>query len=367
MEIIKNLILFLITVIIICILQKKRNFSDFTRNLLILSAASPLFIIGTVFHESYMWDMVAYKNNVNSIRDFIFEIRPFGKGIIFFSGIYSIFPLPFLETTLRLGFVTKILYILFFIYLISNNYVKEKSSFFYLLLCWPSIILYSSVPLREIIVMILSFFILKTLLNKQYIFLAINFFFLYVIKTQNSFLFLPVVIGYIVFFQSKFKFWDYLAILSFAIYFIGFLYYDEIISVLNASRIALYEESGIILHNIERIPTDFINLIIFCIKSSIYFLFTPTPDQITNLFRLIQFSENIIIFLIICYVTSQAYKIDPKKTLFWALAFFSCLAIYGIVAHNPGSIARWRFPFLVNYLLVIKLDILKNRLLDKFY
>jgi hypothetical protein len=365
MEIIKNLILFSITVLIICILQKKKNFSIFTRNLLILSAISTLFIIGTLFQESYMWDMVAYKNNVNSIRNFIYEIRPDGKGVIFFSGIYSIFPLPFLDTTLRLGFVTKIFYILFFVYLISKNYIKEKSFYFYLILCWPSAIIYSSVPLREILVTILYFFILKTLINKQYFFLIICSLILLILKTYNFLIFLPMIISYIILFQSKLKFLDILAILSFLLFFIGYPYFDNIILFLNESRMHLYVESGIKYQNVEKIPTDLIDFTIFAFKSGIYFLFSPTLEQLTNSFRLIQFLENVTIFSIISYFSIQAYKIDPKKTLFWALGFFSCLAIYGLVSHNPGSIARWRFPILVNYLLIIKIDILKNKLFKK--
>lgn len=364
MEVIKNLIIFFLTVLIIFSLQKKINFSVFTRNLLILSSTTPLFIIGTVFNEAYMWDMVAYKNNVISIRDFIFDIRPNNLGIIVFSGTYSVFPFPFLDTTLRLGFVTKVFYLLFFTYLISKNYVKENSYYFYLLLCWPSIILYSSVPLREILVMIISFFIFKSLINKHYFFLLVNCLILFAIKTQNLILLLPVIFCYWMFFQSKFKLIDYIFILSLSS-FIFFIYFDAIILKLDFYRVVLHEESGLLFHSIERIPLDLINFILFWFKKGIYFLFSPTPDQITNLFRLIQFFENIAIFLIIIYFTTYAYKIDPKKTLFWSIAVFSCLAIYGIVAHNPGSISRWRFPFLVSYLLIIKLDIIKDKLKNK--
>ncbi len=364
MEVIKNLIIFSITVLIICSLQKKINFSIFTRNLFILSASTPLFIIGTIFNESYMWDMVAYKNNVNSIRDFIFDIRPDNLGVRVFSGTYSVFPLPFLDTTLRLGFVTKIFYLLFFTYLISKNYIKENSLYFYLLLCWPSIILYSSVPLREILVMIMCFFVLKSLINKQYFFLLLNCLILLSIKPQNFVLFFPIIILYWLFFQSKFKLIDYVFILIISL-FVAIFYFDQIILKLDFYRIALYEESGILLHLIERIPRDLINFIFFCFKSGIYFLFSPTPDQITNLFRLIQFFENIIIFFIIIYFTTFAFKIDPKKTSFWVLAIFSCLVIYGVVAHNPGSITRWRFPFLVCYLLIIKIDIIKDKFINR--
>ena len=155
----KNIFLGLIISVITFILGKKYKFEELTIYFLVLSIFTPIFIIGFLFDEKYMWDTIVYLRNINFIRDFNSElILPDNIDTKTFSLLYSLIPLPITDNTTNIGFFSKFLYILFFIYLIKNKIFSEKSFLFFLFLFWPSIILYSSVGLKETPTLIITFF-----------------------------------------------------------------------------------------------------------------------------------------------------------------------------------------------------------------
>lgn len=357
----KNILLGLIISIITFILGKKYKFNISTIYLLSLSVFTPIFVIGFLFDETYMWDTIVYLRNINFIRDLNSDlILPDNLDTKIFSWTYSLIPLPITDNTTNIGFFSKFLYILFFIYLIKSKILKEKSFLFFLFLLWPSIILYSSVGLKEIPTLILCFFVIKSLIDKNYLFMSISFILLYFLKDQNSYLLAVVIFSYIILFEMNFKKLDLLLIFGTLTLLIAFFLLDPIFNKLNFYRFNMFLENLTPRNEIVLLDYKSPVFIFDVFKFIINFIFSPLPNEINNTLRLVQFLENIIVFSLLLFFMKKAYLIDKKKTIFWVISLLFIFAVYGSITANSGSIARWRFPFLVNWILIFNIIIMNK-------
>ena len=89
--------------------------------------------------------------------------------------------------------------------------------------------------------------------------------------------------------------------------------------------------------------------------SSFYFLATPFPWEIGNVFQFIQFFENMIIIGLLVYLNINNKLIPPikDKVIFLNIFLFISFSIYGLVVFNYGSIARYRFPIITIYFIFL--------------
>ena len=356
----KNIFLGLIISVITFILGKKYKFEELTIYFLVLSIFTPIFIIGFLFDEKYMWDTIVYLRNINFIRDFNSElILPDNIDTKTFSLLYSLIPLPITDNTTNIGFFSKFLYILFFIYLIKNK-IFSKKVFCFLFLFWPSIILYSSVGLKETPTLIITFFLIKKLINKNYIFMLLSFICLYFLKDQNSLILAVVALSYILIFELKFTKIDLIFIFGVSFLFLILFFLDPIFDRLNFYRFNMFQENLTPLNEITLLDYKSPLFVLDVFKYVFNFTFAPLPYEINNIFRFIQFVENLIIFFILLFFIKKAYKSDKKKTIFWIISLFFVFAIYGAITDNPGSISRWRFPFMATWILILNIIATNN-------
>ena len=319
----KNIFLGLIISVITFILGKKYKFEELTIYFLVLSIFTPIFIIGFLFDEKYMWDTIVYLRNINFIRDFNSElILPDNIDTKTFSLLYSLIPLPITDNTTNIGFFSKFLYILFFIYLIKNKIFSEKSFLFFLFLFWPSIILYSSVGLKETPTLIITFFLIKNLIDKNYIFMLLSFICLYFLKDQNSLILAVVALSYILIFELKFTKIDLIFIFGVSFLFLILFFLDPIFDRLNFYRFNMFQENLTPLNEITLLDYKSPLFVLDVFKYVFNFTFAPLPYEINNIFRFIQFVENLIIFFILLFFIKKAYKSDKKKTIFWIISLF---------------------------------------------
>ena len=130
MDNLKTLLLISIFFLIIVLLQKKYCFSNKTRNIFLLISLVPLFLIGVLFPAEYMWDIIVYERNVSNIRNYNFDISPKTFGVYTWSYVLSILPLPFMDSPLRIGFASKLIYILFIIFLIKKRIYMKMNTYF---------------------------------------------------------------------------------------------------------------------------------------------------------------------------------------------------------------------------------------------
>tara|TARA_Y100000310_G_scaffold105919_1_gene104464 strand:- start:165 stop:788 length:624 start_codon:yes stop_codon:yes gene_type:complete len=89
------------------------------------------------------------------------------------------------------------------------------------------------------------------------------------------------------------------------------------------------------------------------LKSFLYMLLKPFPWEVTNPVQLIQSIENIfIVALIVWVVRIKVHSLIIKqKLIFLNVLLVLSMTIYGLVTFNFGTAARFRFPFIVVYLI----------------
>lgn len=350
-DIFKNLLILLILWSFLIFAKYKTNFSNQTLFFFIISTFFPFFITNFFFEPEYMWDLIVYKKNLNFFRNFEFSfIEPKTVSNYFYSFLLALIPLPFLDDVLRVGFTSKFIFLFFLIYLIHIKHINENSLLFLFMIFWPSTILYSSIGLREIFVAITCYFVYVALIEKNLFKWIFAISIMLFIKPQNFLILLLISIVFYPTIVLKLRL-SYLVIFFSAIfYFVLHFFSDYIFYNLNYYKQALYEEDNN-LDNYTDIIFDY-KIVFLFLESSINFLLSPMPNLISNVFRLFQFLENIIIICLIFVLGYQSFKINKRLVVFLFFSLLLSSGIYGLVTSNPGSIARWRYPFFFTIILL---------------
>ena len=157
--------------ILIIIFYLKKYISKNKSFFLILSSLSPFFFNDFLFPWEYMYDQIRYVKATNYLRNFDFSSAEFefgriGSTVRFASYIYFLIPLPFVVHISSIAFMNKFLYLCLYVYLNKNKYLDKYIDIFYLI--FPSLILYTSVSLRDTIIFVLSVIILILYFKKKY-------------------------------------------------------------------------------------------------------------------------------------------------------------------------------------------------------
>ena len=84
---------------------------------------------------------------------------------------YNLFPSTNFETYRSIGFINRFLFLLMVIFLINKKTLPLSVKI--LLLFSPSLAMYSSISLREILILVIMVFLIYNLFNKKYLFSAI--------------------------------------------------------------------------------------------------------------------------------------------------------------------------------------------------
>lgn len=359
-ELFKNILILLITWSFLFFLKYKIKFSNQTLIFFILSSFFPFFITNFFFDPSYMWDLIAYQKNINFLRNLEFLlVKPETVSSYTFSILYAIFPLPFLDNILRVGFVSKIIFFFFLIYLIHIKHIKENSLIFLFIIFWPSTILYSSIGLREMLIAIICYLIFFALIEKKLFIWILAMSITLLIKPQNFYILILTSIFFYCIFIIKAKFSYLISILSIAFYLIFYFFSVDILEKLNFYKKNLYEEDDNLDNYLDIVFDN--NFIFLFINSAVNFLLSPTPNIITNTFRMFQFLENILVLFLIFVLGFQSYKINKRLVIFIFFTLLLYSAIYGLVSSNSGSIARWRYPIFFTTILLLNFIKVKGK------
>jgi hypothetical protein len=96
-----------------------------------------------------------------------------------------------------------------------------------------------------------------------------------------------------------------------------------------------------------------ISLVYLVAKNFLYMLFKPFPWECRNVFQIVQSVENIgIVILIIMFNSKKIMSHRVKqKILFLNLMLFVSISVYGLVVFNFGTAVRYKFPFIMIYIL----------------
>ena len=137
----------------------------------------------------------------------------------------------------------------------------------------------------------------------------------------------------------------------------------DIIELLNFYRRAFHITEGGDANSYVPLNT-FGDFIIKAIQSVPYFFLKPLPWDASNGLQLIQSFENLIVTIFILFIFLKAFDINRIIALKWLVFLIISFGIYGLVVSNFGTAARYRFPFILTFVIGIAYEIYLKH--DKF-
>jgi hypothetical protein len=393
-----DLVNFLIILTFIFLIFKKNliNKSGF----LILSLFSLTPIIGNdvIWDFSIFPDQVKYIISTNIVRENYFTIMgeifegnwasfknrialPL-KGQYLSTGsaglVMASIPLPFIETVRSLSFFSKFIFVVWLIYLIFHNRKlreNEKNYYYYYLLLSPSILIYTSVALKEIYIIVFFHLCMFSVLYKKLYLFIISFVLLGLFRIE-----LMILIGifsavyiYVFFYfpkekiskstQDLLKFLIVLSILIFSIIFINdyfFIkeYFNLFVNKVNEMKIGYHMEGDI---NSElRLYSYNFNIIPF-IYDGFNAIMSPTFSKSNNIFLYLLIIENFLIISLLIFYFVVLANLNFLKSIFYIILFLIFNLSVGVIVVNDMSIYRYKISMLIPLILIIREEVLNYK------
>ena len=337
-----------------------------------------IFLLNDVLFESSYWgDQHRYLMVTEMIRDQFVSLQEISVGgssrILLPSLIFSLSPIPFINSIQSIAMINFLLYLLSFVYLRKKGVSSNSVDFFFLL--YPSFLLYSSLALRETLIVLFMILSVYFLLVEEKRFTALIFSLpLAIIKIQN---FLIFILAYVVYmFLKKRSMPRYLIFFGAGLMIVLFgnrvpqiNFFLEKIEYYRWNLIA--ENFGYnwdFMANYDYQPFEVgFSMIPLALKSFFYMLLKPFPWEATNLVQLIQSVENIFILALLVWVLRKKVltHIIRRKLFFLNILLIISMTIYGLVTFNFGTAARFRFPFIVIYLVFYLYLLRSDRIISR--
>ena len=346
-----------ICLLTILILGYKFQVSCNYQIVLALHCLLPFFLNDVLFSASYMPDQFKYWLAVNQIRSGevgLFEALSDSGNVLQASAFFSVLPFPAPVSVLSLGFYNTFIYIVLFFILYKKKILTKFSVWFYLL--FPSMALYTALSLRE--TLILFFMVLAVVYARESKVLKtiICLIPITLIKFQNFYIVGPVVLLYFIFDVAKKGMGLTKALIIGVISLASLLVSAPIaLPLVNKFRVAMFVEDGGDPNDIELISGvgDFV---FQGLTSGFYFLSKPLPWEAASALQFMQSFENLFILAILFLITRQAWRKSPDKLAFWLLFMVLAMSVYGLVVANYGTAVRYRYAFVVIYVLFVCAD-----------
>ena len=340
--------------------------------LLIFHVITIFLLNDVLFDSNYMGDQRRYLEAAKSVRLFQQPADGFVNSVGISGFLFSIFPIPFIISIQSLSMINFIIYLLLYFFLKKQNILTYSSEIFYLL--YPSLLLYSSVGLREML--ILTFMIIvvyQFLVRDKYIFSVICSLPLIFLKPQN-FLIINMC-STILFFLKKGDSNKKIGILFLII--LAFFGLKNLIlsrftipagfgfiDVINNYRnYMFFEDTRSYVEGYIPI-NNFFDLFYQGAIGSFYMLLKPFPWQSGNPLQFVQSIENIIIFFLMVFLVLKPinFKTLKLKANYLKMMIIISMSIYGMVVFNFGSASRYRFGFIVVFFIFYCYILNKNRI-----
>ena len=340
---------------------------------LVLSAYSflPFFLNDFLFPATYMKDQFAYFNMVKEVRSlnffpgegilidnaktYINDQYVINNKILITSWILALIPLPYVESIQSLGFFNKLLFLILFLWLYSKKFLRGGVLLFAIF--YPSLVFYTSLSLRDPLIMFLTTVSMIFLIEKKYFKFFFILFPLYFIKFQN-FYFLISFLFFLKILKIKIinNFLKLIIATSFIIIIMSYL------DLINYYRFSMFIENG--GNFSEYISVNRIGDLSQALLSSIpSLLLRPFPWEIENNFQLIQSIENILVLCFLIVFTIKSYIQNSYQTSVWLFFLIFTISISSLVTFNFGTGARYKY----NYIFIYVIGLTYNLYRDKYY
>jgi len=276
------------------------------------------------------------------------------------SRILGLAPLPNFMTVTSLAFANKLF--LFTTFLWFKRFFKnENEVLLYFLI--PSIILYSSLALRDTLIIILSLIFLINVIRGRIILPLIVLYPLFTLKIQMFSILALYFLGHSIFqaHSSWHRFRVFLSLLFVA----ALMFQDEILSVINLYRIAFIAEDFVAFDGsisyaawtlygseIEDINSIFQAIFLAILKLPVL-LSIPLPWDWSNIFYPIQALESFLLIYIYLKLSSENQTYKKNEYILLTFILIIGLCIYALIMANVGTFVRYRFTLFYPFLLAL--------------
>ncbi len=310
---------------------------------LCLLAFTPFFLNDVLFPAKYMPDQFQYYNVSRGIRSFAFDSFSESSTVETAGWMLALIPLPYVETIQSLGFFNRFLVTVLIIWLYSSKKIRGWPLLF--MLFYPSLLLYSSLTLRDTLVLVFMILSIIFFIENRRLLAAITAVPLLFFKFQNFLLIIVFFVAHLYFSRDSFVYrYRYMFLIIVIASIAPFLM--TIIEILDFSRLNMFIDDGgrrsayVHMRTIE----DFI---IIAMQSAPYFLMKPLPWEADSFLTFLQSFENILILIFLIFMFIRTSKLDKQIAFKWLVYLFAALAIYGLVVFNFGTAVRYKFPFII--------------------
>jgi hypothetical protein len=179
---------------------------------------------------------------------------------------------------------------------------------------------------------------------------------LLLIKFQNFFIVAPVLILYLVFGVRRSGISVGKGLIALGVGVAALIGISPFaLPIVNHFRVAMFVEDGGEAAQVQLIggPGEFV---FEGLTSGLHFLLKPFPWEASNALQLVQSAENLVVGMILVILIRAAWRRVPRKLIFWLLFMTFALSIYGLVVFNYGTAARYRYPFVVLFVIFVCAD-----------
>jgi len=290
-----------------------------------------------------MPDQFQYYNVSRGIRSFALDSFSESSTVETAGWMLALIPLPYIETIQSLGFFNRFMITVLIIWLYSSKNIRGWPLLF--MLFYPSLLLYSSLTLRDTLVLVFMILSIIFFIENRRLLAVITAIPLLFFKFQNFLLIIVFFVAHLYFSRDSFVYrYRYMFLIIVIASIAPFLM--TIIEILDYSRLNMFIDDGgrpnayVHMRTIE----DFI---IIAMQSAPYFLMKPLPWEADSFLTFIQSFENILILIFLSYMFIKTSKLDKQIAFKWLVYLFAALGIYGLVVYNFGTAVRYKFPFIV--------------------
>ena len=334
------------------------------------------FLINLFINQNQFPDIGGYLRCVRDIRDNLYfdelgcQIIQSGGGenltlYSFKRGLpailYSLIPMPSISTFASIGLINKLY--LFFLYIFLKPHISQPNNLIILAVVFilPSMLLYSSLGLRDNLIFCTQVLLLFSLVKRQLFFSTILLAVLAAIKIQNGLIFLFLYIGIFIFQadRSTKALFLYCSVVLLFMIAMG----DVLLATLNYFKLAFLSEDKVLANLGSFVPfKSVIELIAISPLSFVEGMVRPLPQNITSSVFLI---ESIIQVAIIFWLLKSQFKKISYNPQFLIVLFTFIIGIVlnDLVIVNDFTYIRYKYTFVslfIIYLLTYKHTPTKN-------
>jgi len=309
---------------------------------LVIFACIPFFLNGILFSASLFSDQFRYLDSVQSIRSFDFNSYDSAR-VEISSRMLALIPLPYAETIQSLGFFNRLLVTVLTIWLYVSKNIRGWPLLF--ILFYPSLLLYSSIGLRDTLVLLFMTISVILFLEKRRLLALLFSLPLLYIKFQNFFLLIIFYFIHLSFSKGTFFHRSRYLLLPMTLAVLT-PFIMTIIQILDLYRRYFFIDDGGD-PNLYVPIKNFAEFVIIALQSAPYFLIKPLPWEADSLIQFVQSLENIFLCAFLAYIFIKIFKFDREIALKWFIFLIAAFSIYGLTVFNFGTAARYKFPFVV--------------------